>query len=73
MLKYVRKGKSVVKALESHVVSFVVVHEVVDVLADPMPSNTLRILHLLGEGQDLHTIVVQRVRFHQVDHIELYL
>ena len=53
VLEGVRECERVVASLESLVVALVVVHVVINVLADSMPSNALRLLDLGRESQDL--------------------
>ena len=52
-------------------VTLVGVLEVVDAAAGTIPALALHLLHLVTEGQDLHTVVVERIRLGQVDDVEL--
>lgn len=70
VLEGVRKSECVVATLEPKIVTLVIVHVVVYVIADTMPADTLRLLDFRGKGKDLHSVVVKRIWFHQIQHIE---
>ena len=56
----------------THVLSHEVVWKVVDISADPVPSNLLLIASLQTRvAQHLHAVIVQRVWLGQVKYVEL--
>ena len=72
MLERVREGEGVMESLETHVVTPVIIHMVINIFTDTVPANSFSFLYLIGESQYLHTIIVEGVRLHQINHIEFY-
>lgn len=68
----VRESEGVVVPLEAKVVTLIVVHVIIDVFADTVPANAILLLDFLREGKDLHSVVVERIWFHQIQHVELH-
>lgn len=68
--KYVVKCQTVEVPGKSLPISLEVILVVVDVLTNTVPSDILFVLDLIGEVQNLHTVVVKRIWFCQIYNIE---
>ena len=70
MLEGMLEREGVVKALESKIVPFEVVYWIVDVFTDTMPAHSLWFLDFGWKAENLHSVVVEWIWFHQINHIE---
>ena len=58
VIEGVREGEGIVEALEAEIITFIAVHEIVNVLANSVPTYTVLLLYLLREGEYLHSVIV---------------
>lgn len=71
MLECSCEGKSVVQPLvETIIFSFEYVLVVINVFSNSVPSYTIILFYFVREAQNFHTIIVQRVWFCKIYHIE---
>ena len=70
-LKRLRESECEVRFQEFVPIPLVLIWVVIDVFTSPVPADTLLVLQLIGEAQDLHSIIVKRVWLGQVQHVEL--
>lgn len=73
ILKLSRKGESVIISRKSIHFFFVIVLEIVDVLASSVPADVLFGLRFGTESVDPHSIVIKRIGLGQIKNIELHL
>ena len=69
-LKLMRKGKGVVIPSHPQVLSLVSILVITYLWPNSVPSNVSLFLRLLGESQDLHSVVIKRVRLGQIQNVE---
>lgn len=72
MLESVGESEGEVGSEESALISLISISMIIDSFSDPMPSNTLLFLYFVAKTKDFHSIIVQGVRFGQVQDVEFY-
>ena len=73
VFEYVRESERVVISGKAKVITLVLVLIVRNTIAYPVPAHSLLLLDFSRKWQDPHSVVVERVRLHEIDYIEAYL
>jgi hypothetical protein len=72
ILKSVSEGKCEVGSEESTLVPFIGVRVIIDTLSNPMPSNSFIFFNFIAKTQDFHSVIIKRVWFRKVQHVEFH-
>ena len=66
VLKGVGESEGKIGSEESTLVPLVSICVIIDVLADPMPTNSLMLLYFVAKTKNFHSVIVKRIWFCKV-------